>query len=81
MLLACVSKTTIYIYIFKRGGGVKKGKARPEVMASGKYEKWRRRGSVLSTVTVHVIIHIRPTHANDRTLSKEEGPEMTMGSC
>ena len=37
----------------------------------------------LLTVTVHVIIHIhvRLTFANGRTLSKEEGPEMSMGSC
>ena len=51
-----------------------------EVMVSGKYEKCRAQGSFLLTVTIHVIIQDCSTHANGRTLSKQERPEMGMGS-
>ena len=52
-----------------------------KVMASGKYEKWRAQESFPLTVTIHVVVHIRSTHANSRTLSKQVRPEMGMGSC
>ena len=69
--LCLVSVLFSALSILKRGGGGKyKGKGLagshggPEVMASGKYENLRLQGSFILTVSIHAMIHIRPTHTN-----------------